>query len=103
MSAKLNAHMVSPWVPTHSKICCVDDEFSVPIPFKVNVLQHWTYTFLCRNRYLKMAHSAKMKLALALLCMAVCLQVAHGGWGRGHITYYGSSNGGGTMGMCPHH
>lgn len=53
-----------------------------------------------------MSNAATMKLTLAAVCLLTltCLQVAEagyngGGWNSGHITYYGSSNGDGTMGM----
>lgn len=61
--------------------------------------------YICyRYTCVKMVYSVRMKLALAFLCLAACLQVAYGGgWFGGHITYYGSSNGGGTMGMLTHH
>jgi hypothetical protein len=53
---------------------------------------------------MKMSDAATMKLALAAVCLLALtyLQVAQAVWSSAHITYYGSSNGGGTMGMNLH-
>ena len=55
---------------------------------------------------MKISDAATMKLTLAAVCLLAltCLQVAQaayngGGWIPAHITYYGSSNGDGTMGI----